>query len=105
MTVDRTSPSDSDSRVVAFPRGRNTARWRTTASSPVDDLSKFERGEDTDDYRHRMKVNVAAFIFVLALIGAGLWLAETMAELRKNEDCALSGRHNCTPIEVNNRRW
>ena len=105
MAVDRTSPSDGDSRVVAFPRGRNAVRWRTTAPSPVDDLTKFERGEDTDDYRHRMKVNVAAFVFVLALIGAGLWLAETMAELRKNEDCVLSGRHNCTPIEVNNRRW
>jgi len=105
MAVDRTSSSDSNSRVVAFPRRRNAARWRTTAPSPVDDLTKFERGEDTDDYRHRMKVNVAAFVFVLALIGAGLWLAETMAELRKNEDCVLSGRHNCTPIEVSNRRW
>lgn len=105
MAVDRTSPSDSDSRVVAFPRGRNVVRWRTTAPSPVDDLTKFERGEDTDDYCHRMKVNVAAFVFVLALIGAGLWLAETMAELRKNEDCVLSGRRGCAPVEVPTRRW
>jgi hypothetical protein len=105
MAVDRTSPSDSDHRVVAFPRGRNAPRWRTTAHSPVKDLAKFERGEDGDDYRHRMKVNVAAFVFVLALIGAGLWLAETMAELRKNEDCVLSGRRGCAPVDVPTHRW
>jgi len=52
-----------------------------------------------------MKVNVAAFVFVLALIGAGLWLAETMAELRKNEDCVLPGRRGCAPVEVPTRRW
>ncbi len=105
MTGDRSSSSDRDSRVVRFPRGRAAGRWRASAPSPVDDLAKFERGEGTDDYRHRMTVNIAAFVFVLALIGAGLWLAETMAELRKNEDCVLSGRRGCAPVEVPTRRW
>ena len=50
----------------------------------MEDLAKFERGDGTDDYRHRMKVNIAAFLVVLALIGAGLWLADTMAQMRKN---------------------
>jgi hypothetical protein len=101
MASDR--PSDNQSRVVLFPRRRSPAPLQ--APSPVDDLAKFERGDDTDDYRHRMKVNVAAFVVVVLLIGVGLWLAETMAELRKHEDCVLSGRHNCTPVEVNNSRW
>lgn len=105
MTGDRSSSSDRDSRVVRFPRGRAGARWRASAPSPVDDLAKFERGEGTDDYRHRMTVNVAAFVFVLALIGAGLWLADTMAEMRKSQDCVLSGRRGCTPVEVDSRRW
>jgi hypothetical protein len=104
MAGDRPSSSDSESRVVRFPSGRATVRWRTKAASPVDDLAKFERGEGVDDYRHRMTVNVAAFVFVLALIGAGLWLAETMAQLRKDEDCVLSGRRGCAPVEVNIRR-
>ena len=73
--------------------------------SPVKDLAQFERGEAADDYRHRMIVNVIAFVFVLALIGVGYWLAETMAEMRKNQDCVLSGRRGCTPVEVNTRRW
>ena len=100
MAGDR--PSDTESRVLLFPRRRSRAPLRVP--SPVDDLAKFERGEDTDDYRHRMKVNVAAFVVVVLLIGAGLWLAETMAELRKHEECLLSGRHNCTPIETTNPR-
>ena len=98
MASDR--PSDNESRVVLFPRRRTPLH----APSPVDDLAQFERGDDTDDYRHRMRVNIAAFVVVLLLIGAGLWLAETMAALRKHEDCVLSGRHNCTPVEVNDRR-
>ena len=105
MTVDRSSSSDRGSRVVRFPRSRAAARWRASASSPVDDLAKFERGEGTDDYRHRMTVNITAFVFVLGLIGAGLWLADTMAEMRKNEDCVLSGRRDCAPVEVPTRRW
>jgi len=96
-------PSDNESRVVLFPRRRSGAPPR--APSPVADLAKFERGDEPEDYRHRMKVNAAAFVVVVVLIGAGLWLAETMAELRKHEDCVLSGRKNCAPIEVNNSRW
>ena len=75
------------------------------APSPVEDLAKYERGEHSDDYRHRMLVNAAAFVFVAALIGAGLWLADTMAQMRKNQDCVLSGRRGCTPVEVNRDRW
>ena len=78
---------------------------RTDTRTPVDDLAKYARGGESDDYRHRMIVNAAAFLFVVALIGAGLWLADRMAELRRNQDCALSGRRNCMPIEVHKDRF
>jgi hypothetical protein len=68
-------------------------------------MAEFERGKDPDDYRHRMIVNLAAFIFVIGLISAGLWLADTMAAMRKNQDCVLSGRRDCTPIAVTKERW
>lgn len=105
MSDDRTSSSDSESRVVRFPGGQAAAGKPPKVPSPVGDLAKFERGEGTDDYRHRMKVNIAAFLVVLALIGAGLWLADTMAQMRRNQDCVLSGRRGCTPVEVNRDRW
>jgi hypothetical protein len=64
---------------------------------PVADLIRYQRSPEPDDYRHRMMVNAAAFVFVVGLIGAGLWLAETMAQMRRNQDCVLQGRSNCSP--------
>jgi hypothetical protein len=68
--------------------------------SPVADLTKYERPETEDDYRHRMKMNGLAFIITCVLIISGLWLAEKMAEIRKVQDCVMSGRQNCAPIEA-----
>jgi len=105
MSKDEPSSSDDEPRVVKFPHGRAGARTPATAPPPVDDLAKFERGEGADDYRHRMTVNILAFVFVIALIGAGIWLADTMAQMRKNQDCVLSGRRGCSPVEVTKDRW
>jgi hypothetical protein len=99
------SHSDDGSRVIGFRRRPPIAHSRAPSSPPVDDLTKYERGEYPDDYRHRMVVNVVAFVFVIGLIAAGLWLADTMAAMRKNQDCVLSGRRGCTPVEVIKDRW
>ena len=68
--------------------------------SPVEDLEKFEHSGEEDDYPHRMIVNVAAFCIAVVLVLVGIWLATTMAEMRKNQDCVLSGRRGCTPVEA-----
>jgi hypothetical protein len=99
MTGNESSPPDDDGRVLRFRRKPSAAR-KPAGPPPVDDLAKYERGAEVDDYRHRMLVNVAAFVFVIALIGAGLWLADTMAKMRRNQDCVLSGRRGCSPVEV-----
>ncbi len=95
--------SEEGSRVVNF-RSRMPER-RPPVTPPVEDLAKYERGEGPDDYRHRMMVNVAAFFAIVALIGIGIWLADTMATMRKNQDCVLSGRRGCSPVEVTKERW
>jgi hypothetical protein len=97
------SSSESERRVLRFRRG--PAGVIRPMPPPADDLAKYTRGGETDDYRHRMIVNLAAFLFVIVLIGIGLWLAETMAELRRNQDCVLSGRRNCLPVEDNRDRY
>jgi len=99
------SHSDDRSRVIGFRRRQPTVNSRTPSSPAVDDLTKYVRGENPDDYRHRMVANVVAFVFVIGLIAAGLWLADTMAAMRKNQDCVLSGRRGCTPVEVTKDRW
>ena len=74
--------------------------------APVGDLSPYERTEDRDDYRHRMITNGAAFLVCVLLVMAGVWIADTMAEMRRDQDCVLSGRRVCTPIVVPTRsRW
>jgi hypothetical protein len=98
--------SGNGSRIVNFRRRvANRARTGLFDPSPVQDLAKYERSEAPDDYRHRMLMNGAALLVTLVLMGIGLWLAETMANTRKNEDCALTGRRNCMPIEVSPSRW
>ena len=95
--------SGEDHRVVPFrPRG---GKWRgvrhTPFASPVEGLAKYEGGPEQDDnYRHRMIVNLAALAFTVALAVAGIWLAIQIADMRKNQDCLLSGRRNCAPIDV-----
>jgi hypothetical protein len=66
----------------------------------VQDLEKFEHAGEDDDYGHRMVVNSVAFILAVLLIVAGVWLAMTIADMRKNQDCVLSGRRGCTPVEA-----
>jgi len=105
MVSDDPSSAESERRVVSFRRGQAGARPPGTPPAPVEDLAKYERSEGADDYRHRMTVNAAAFIFVIGLIGAGIWLADTMARMRKDQDCVLSGRRGCTPIEAIKDRW
>jgi hypothetical protein len=105
MSGNQLFSTDSGPRVVMFRRRPGSVRAPLATPPLVDDLAKYEQGADTDDYRHRMVVNAAAFIFVIGLISAGLWIADSMAELRKKQDCVLSGSRSCMPIQVNRSRW
>jgi hypothetical protein len=107
MVNDHPSPPEPEHRVVAFRRGKAPppAPPASPSSSPVSDLRDYQRGGEDDDYRHRMLVNGAAFLFVVALIGAALWLADTIADMRRNQDCVLSGRRGCSPVEYSKDRF
>jgi hypothetical protein len=64
-------------------RGRHhgaPTNWHSAPDdSPVADLLKFERTDNIDDYRHRMIMNVAVFVFTIGLVVAGVWLARGIA--------------------------
>ena len=65
------------------------------------DLSSFERPRDEpDDFRHRMLANVAALSFTVALTAIGIWLAMSIADLRRTQDCVLMGRRDCARIST-----
>jgi hypothetical protein len=93
---------DDDNRVVKF-RPRTSAqppgRAPESATHEAADLAHYERkGEEPDDFRHRMLANLAAFAFTVALTAIGIWLALSIAELRKTQDCVLMGRRDCAQI-------
>jgi hypothetical protein len=70
-------------------------------AQPEDDLARYERDRDEpDDFRHRMLANVAAFAFTVALTAIGIWLAMSIADLRKTQDCVLMGRRDCAHISA-----
>jgi len=69
---------------------------------PVEDVGKYAGGED-DDYPHRMKANAAALVVIVVLIVCGIWIADTIAQMRKSQDCVLTGRRNCAPVQITPR--
>jgi hypothetical protein len=102
VKTQRPISSEDDHRVVKF-RPRTSAqppgRAPQNKSHEANDLSSYERRrEEPDDFRHRMLANLAAFAFTVALTAIGIWLAMSIAELRKTQDCVLMGRRDCAQI-------
>jgi len=86
------------------PHARNdNVRRLDPRRSPVEDVGKYARGDD-DNYRHRMVNNALAFLMLMVIVYCGVWLANTMAQMRKDQDCVLTGRTNCAPIQIPNDR-
>jgi hypothetical protein len=78
-----------------------TASTRAIDTRPANDLSRYERPRhEGDDFRHRMLANIAALAFTVALTAIGIWLAVSIADLRKTQDCVLMGRRDCARISV-----
>lgn len=93
--------STSDDRVVDFRTGRAfQPSGDRLEGPPADDLDHYARDAEPDDFRHRMVVNVIAFLFVGALVLAGFWLADTITTMRKTQDCLLTGKRGCAPVEA-----
>jgi hypothetical protein len=108
MKSQRPASTDDEHRVLKFrprtmsrPPGRETdgnGRPINVRQQP-DDLARYERARDEpDDFRHRMLANLAAFAFTVALTAIGIWLAMSIADLRKTQDCVLMGRRDCARI-------
>jgi len=93
-------------RTSAQPPGKReepvrSARPAQGEGHVANDLSRYEKPrEEPDDFRQRMLANIAAFAFTVALTAIGIWLAMSIADLRKTQDCVLMGRRDCAKIAV-----
>jgi hypothetical protein len=108
MKSQRPASADDEHRVLKFrprtldrPPGRQADGASIDRKQQANDLSRYERASDEpDDFRHRMLANLAAFAFTVALTAIGIWLAMSIADLRKTQDCVLMGRRDCARISV-----
>ena len=110
MTIGNTQrpiPGDGEHVVLKFrprtsaePPGRRDEPGGQPEIRPAaNDLSRYERPRDEpDDFRHRMLANIAALAFTIALTAIGIWLAMSIADLRRTQDCVLMGRRDCARI-------
>src|SRR5881227_489520 len=112
MPSEQREQSEAD-RLVMFrphPSGaphnpvRSLKAARQTDSPAVADLRKYQRAREEEDYRHRMVVNVLALAFCVLLALAGVWLVNEIAEMKRVQDCVLSGRTGCTPLPILSNR-
>ena len=58
-------------------------------------------GDDEADQRR--SAALIGLIIILALAIAGVWLVRELRQKSALEDCLMSGRTNCAPIEVPSR--
>jgi hypothetical protein len=106
---------DPEGRVVRF-RPRESVRERTRrAATPARDpdiarnrwpepWEDYYGDDDHDKHPRRTLLNIIGVACTLLLIGVGLWLAHALVEMRQIQDCVLSGRTNCAPIEIRTSR-
>jgi len=103
--VPRQTASKPEGRILPFRRPGSLRTHIPPPAPAVPDLEKYEHAPDEpDDFRHRMLMNGLGLAVTVALILAGLWMADVMAHMRKDQDCVLSGRKNCAPIDVPSQR-
>lgn len=111
MRTEERNPTEEEHRVIKFrPRtvakapqrdGVNDQRSQVRYQPPSNDLSRYEQDrQPADDFHHRMLANTAALAFTVALIAIGLWLAVSIADMRKTQDCVLMGRRDCARIST-----
>ncbi len=106
--IEQPDPHDAGpfGQILKFePRRSGNPSFAAAASPPadddLDDFARFEQQQDEPiDYRHRTIMNLIALAILILLVGFGVWIADTMGDLQREQDCLMQGRSNCAPIEI-----
>jgi hypothetical protein len=90
MTIDHPhqTPDHKDAEVIAFKEIQAKAR---RAARPK---------LDPEAERRRNRSNVAALVFAAILIAVGWLLVQKLGATGRMQDCLMSGRTNCAPIDA-----
>jgi len=94
-------PPETGSVILFRPR---QARFRTHGRGPLSQGAAGSRRpllvrEDNDD-PHRRRIHALGLAFCLILAVIGVWLANEFTEMKRIQDCVLSGRTGCIPLKI-----
>jgi hypothetical protein len=56
--------------------------------------------DDAEEERDRRATNIFLLVAAVVVVLGGVWLVNTMVDMRKRQECAEQGRRNCAPISV-----
>jgi hypothetical protein len=62
-------------------------------------VSEPDKRESKNEQEGRVTSSLAGLAFVLVLVIVGLFLVRVLKKQSELEDCLMSGRTNCAPIE------
>ena len=93
-------PDDDRGGILPFRRGQPRAPTPPgpDAHTPVEGVEKYASAGEPDNYRQRMINNGLGLVACVVLVVIGVWIANTMAEMRRKQDCVLLGRRDCAAI-------
>jgi hypothetical protein len=63
-----------------------------------DNLEKPQTPEE--EARDRRAANIFLAVAAVLIVGIGIWLGNALVAARKADECMMTGRRNCYPIEV-----
>jgi hypothetical protein len=65
--------------------------------------NREQKPSPQDEERDRRAANIFLLAAAIIIVGAGIWLANSLIDARRADECISSGRRNCSPIEVPQR--
>ena len=101
MSSNAPRPDNDRGQILPFQRrGKPPSNLPRSADhgTPVEGVEKYGSAGEPDNYRQRMINNGLGFAACVVLVLIGVWIADTMAEMRKKQECVLSGRRDCALI-------
>ena len=67
-------------------------------AGPIPAATRAQPADHVED-RIRMRQNMAALVVIVAIVGVGSWLIESLHRYSRIQLCVEAGHHNCVPID------
>ena len=88
--------------VISLDRARSRLRGSRRIEPPTALVcvqpARLARDSDVEEDRLRMRQNVAAFLAIVAIVGVGAWLMESLHYHSRLQTCVEAGHRNCLPL-------